>query len=113
MGKLKGQKVGFEQLSLVSTETTSQPQLKGKTSSACLQANHKWARKLTYCGSWLKPVFVGLYRGIESFQGFSIGGAKWTSSILHPRGNSPIGPIHATGQKREIQQDCHVWGYLN
>ena len=29
---------------------------------------------------WLKPLFVGIYRGIESFQDL-FGGAKWISSI--------------------------------
>ena len=40
---------------------------------------------------WLKPLFVGIYRGIESFQGFS-GGAKWISSI-HSRINQRRFPV--------------------
>ena len=37
-----------------------------------------WMKSCTKLKLWLKPWFVGIYRGIESFQGF-FGGAKWTS----------------------------------
>ena len=38
------------------------------------------AEILRHLEPWLKPLLVGICRGIESFQGL-LGGAKWISSV--------------------------------
>ena len=49
------------------------------------------AKSARTCKPWLKPFFVGIYREIESFQGF-LGGAKWISihsMVGHSLGRVP------------------------
>ena len=53
---------------------------------------------------WLKPLLVGIYRGIGSFQGV-LGGAKWILSI-HSSGNpGAINPGLLLGGGRSFRGD--------